>query len=186
MPVRHYMKYIVAGLMQLVCMPYSLADCQVSLSQHDVNYGQIKPDDIVNTVKQWNALAQRDVHLTALCTEPQKMALFFSGKSGEQGAFIFGDRSGLFIQATQATLDGKNVSLSHTVSHDPFVIAGQSGDEHLVQAQQGLIPVQGSQILAGKQFSVTLTLKPVLNKNELHVRDKHDVMSDIQINVETE
>jgi len=186
MSVKSYISSVVVGLLQLLCIQYSFADCQVSLSQHDINYGQIKSDDIVNTVKQWNSLVERDVHLTALCTEPQKMALFFSGKSGEQGAFIFGERSRVLILANKATLDGKVVSLSHTVSHSPFIIAGKSDNKHIIQAQQGLIPVQGGQMLIGKQFSVTLTLKPFISKSETYVRDKHDMLSDIQINVESE
>jgi hypothetical protein len=176
---------IVIGTLLSLCSQIASADCQVSISQHDVNYGQIRRSDIVNTVKQWSSLADRQIHLLAYCTEPQKMALFFDGKTGEQ-TFAFGDNSRLIVTADHAMLDGKVVQLNHTANHDIFVSAGRTSAEHPVRAGQGLMPVSGSEVLMGQQFSVTLTLKPMLNRSELSTRDRRDLSSAIQISVESQ
>jgi hypothetical protein len=179
------MKKIAITLLTLIFSPAIMANCQVSLSKHDVSYGQIKQTDTVATVKQWSTLDDRQLQLIAYCSEPQKIALFFDGKMGDQ-AFSFGDKSRLIVTASHATLDGKAVQLNHTTNHGQFMPMGKIVDEHPVRAGQGLIPVQGGEVLVGQQFSLTLTLKPTLVHSEFNVKDKTDLSSHIQVSVETE
>ena len=164
----------------------ALADCQVTISQPEVNYGKIKRSDMTSTAQQWNALPERTVQLTVWCPQPQKMALFFEGNSGDKGAFVFGDQSAMMVVASQATLDGNAVSLNHTDSHGVFGINGETRDKQLVKAHQGLLPVRGDQVMSGQQFSMLLTLKPAMRKSELSVKDSHEMESNIQIQLETE
>lgn len=180
------MKIIASGILALLGSQVALADCQVSLSQHDVNYGQVKRGSIVDTTKEWNTLSERQLQLNAYCPEPEKMALFFGGKAGEQQVFAFGNNSRLVMVASNAILDGNAVQLNQTANHGTFTLAGQTSDKQLVRSGQGLVPVSGGQVLAGQQFSVTLTVKPALNHSELSVKDKQKLGSTILIEVETE
>jgi hypothetical protein len=177
---------LLLGIILSLISYYSFADCQVSLSQRDVKYGKIQGSDISKTVKNWSSLTERSVKLIAYCTQPEKMALFFIGKTGENGAFSFGDQSGLIIEASSATLDGHSVTLSHTDIHGSFTPMGYTGSKLPLRANQGLIPVRGGQVLAGQEFSVNLTLKPVMKTHQLAVKDKYELSSHINIHVETE
>lgn len=179
-------KLFALGLLALATCSSAMADCQVSISQSTLNYGQIKRGDVVNTVKEWSALAERNVQLNVYCSEAQKMALFFNGQAGDQQVFTLGNSSRLAVVASNAMLDGKSVQLSQTESHGTFVLSGQSRDELPIRNGQGIVPVSGGVAMTGQQLSVTLKVKPALNHNELNVRDKHSLNSAIQIQVETE
>ncbi|WP_407439395.1 hypothetical protein [Lelliottia sp.] len=179
------MKKGACGLLLLLGSHVAFADCQLSVSQHNVDYGNIKNSDVKQSGKKWNALPDRTLQLSAWCTEPHKMALFFDGKVGDKGAMTFGQNSAMLMVASGALLDGKPVSLNHTTNRDIFSPAGHSDQKHIVRSQQGLIPVQGSEILSGKQFSVTLTVKPEISSTEFAITDKSDLMSHIHISVET-
>lgn len=177
---------LLLGIMFSLISHMVFADCQVSLSQRDVKYGKIQQSDTSKTVKQWSSLSERSVKLIAYCTQPEKMALFFIGKSGENGVFSFGDHSGLIIEASSAMLDGQPVTLSHTAIHGSFTPMGYTGSKVPVRANQSLIPVRGGQVLSGQEFSVNLILKPVMKTQQLAAQDKYDLASHINIHVETE
>lgn len=179
-------KVLACGLLGWAFCPWAWAECQVSLSQSTVNYGQIKHGDLSQNVRPWSTLAERTVQLNAWCPQSEKMALFFGGKAGEQQVFLFGENSRLVVTASHGMLDGKSVQLNQTASHGSFLPAGQSSDELMVRNGQGIIPVNSGEALAGQQFSLTLTLKPALNNSDLNIHDKHKLDSSLQIQLETE
>lgn len=168
----------------LLMAPLVQADCQVSLSQPTVSYGKIRVSDIANKNKQWNNLSQRQVTLTAYCPDAQKMALFFDGKAGEQKLFTFGDNSRLLVVASDATLDGNPVQLNRISDAGVFIPNGQQADKIAARAGEGIVPVSSGTVVSGKQFTMMLTIEPLLNHNDLSLRDSRDIDSNIQVRLE--
>lgn len=178
---RHYL----IALSGLLLSGAALADCQISLSNANVSYGQIKQEDVINRQHQWNPLNTRDIQLNAVCDTPQKMAVFVNGSTVDKG-FRFSNNSLMTIEASHATLDGKSVRLGLTANHAPFIASDSQTDKVMLTNSQGLLPLDGATVASGQQFSVTLTLKPMLNVQDTQVRDKTTLESRVLFTVETE
>lgn len=169
----------------LACCRVALADCQVSLSNANVSYGQIKQEDVIKHPGQLTALNERNIQLNAVCDTPQKMAIFVTGSAVDKG-FRFANNSLMTVEASNATLDGKSVRLGLTSSHKPFSVADAQNASVMLSNNQGLLPLDGATVGLGQQFSVTLTLKPMVSAQDTKVRDKTTLESRVLFTVETE
>lgn len=172
----------------LACLAFSgaaLADCQVSLSNANISYGQVKQEDVIKHPGQLTALNERNVQLNAVCDTPQKMAIFLNGSTVGKG-FRFANNSLMTVEASNATLDGKSVRLGLTSSHKPFNVSDAQNDHVQLGNNQGLLPLEGATVATGQQFSVTLTLTPMVSAQDTQVRDKTTLESRVLFTVETE
>jgi len=163
----------------------AFAQCQVSLSSPNVDYGNMRSDDVINKQNQWSELNERTIQMNAVCDSAEKMAVFINGTSIDKG-FRFSGNSVMSIEASGATLDGKPVHLGLTETHAPFIVSEVQSDKVLLVNNRGLIPLDGAAPGYGQQFSVTLTLRPQVNVKDTFVRDKTTLESDITFKVETE
>lgn len=180
------MKYCLMGLaMTLMFTAGAQAECQLSLSRSDLNYGKVHEKDYTGQHKRWKTLHDRDVQLTAICDTPVKMALFTQAGAQDEG-FRFASDSVVLVSASNALLDGQSVMLGKTTNHSPFTLTGSSTNKVLLRDSEGLLPVSGERILEGKQFSVTLTVRPALSERDTDVRDSETLESHLHFNVETE
>ncbi|MDI6426472.1 hypothetical protein QL200_11080 [Cronobacter dublinensis] len=161
------------------------AECQLSLSRNEINYGKVHESDYSGQHKRWKTLNSREVQLNVVCDAPVKMAVFAHGGAQDEG-FRFASDSVMLISASNATLDGKRVALGKTTSHSPFILNGTGSDKKLLRDNDGLMPVSANQIMEGQQFSVTLTVRPALSEHDTTVKDKSKLESDLNFNVETE
>ncbi|WP_312816238.1 hypothetical protein [Atlantibacter subterraneus] len=163
----------------------ALADCQLTLSRPDLDYGKVRNKDYSGQLKRWKTLNDRQVQLTAVCDSPVRMAVFTHGGEQDDG-FRFASDSVVLVAASNATLDGNPVMLGKTSSHAPFINSGSPGDKNMLRNNEGLLPVSGETILAGRQFSITLTVRPALSERDTEVKDKTTLESHLHFNVETE
>lgn len=161
------------------------ADCQVSLSSPNVDYGSLRSDVVTNQKQQWNDLNERTIQLNAVCDSAQKMAVFVSGTSIDKD-FKFSGNSLISIEASAASVDGKPVRLALTDTHAPFSWSEGQSDNIVLVNNRGLVPMDGAMIATGQQFSVTLTLRPRVNIKDTWVRDKTILESNMTFKVETE
>jgi len=178
----------IQPILALGCLVFSgaaLADCQVSLSNANVSYGQVKQEDVIKHSGQLTALNERNIQLNAVCDTPQKMAIFVNGSAVDKG-FRFANNSLMTVEASNATLDGKSVRLGLTSSHKPFNVSDAQNDHVLLSSNQGLLPLEGATVATGQQFSVTLTLKPMISTQDTQVRDQTTLESRVLFTVETE
>nr|WP_312985554.1 hypothetical protein [Atlantibacter sp.] len=180
------MKRYRTGLaLMLLFSGLAQAQCQLSLSRAEINYGKVHDSDYSGQHKRWKILNDRNVQMTAMCDGQVKMAIFAQGGTQDDG-FRFGADSIMLVTASNATLDGKPVMLGKTISHGSFTLNGAASDKKLLQDNEGLVPVSGEQILEGQQFSVMLTVRPALSERDTQVSDKTKTESDLHFNVETE
>ncbi|MFU0448639.1 hypothetical protein ACMZZG_24630, partial [Pseudocitrobacter faecalis] len=88
------MKRCLRSLMFLVSVltvsSPAFAECNVTVSNNNVDYGRISSNEVSQHHGDWYSLDERDVRVNAFCSDPQAMALFFSDSSGLQ-RFRFGD-----------------------------------------------------------------------------------------------
>lgn len=178
-------KYLSGLALALLFSGLAQAECQLTLSRAELSYGKVHDSDYSGQHKRWKTLNDRDVQLTAVCEAPVKMAVFVQGGSQDEG-FRFASDSVVLIAASNATLDGRPVSLGKTISHSPFMLSGTGNDKALLRDNEGLVPVDGEQIMEGQQFSVTLTVRPALSERDTQVRDNTRLESDLHFTVENE
>ncbi|HEM6631437.1 TPA: hypothetical protein U2I12_004148 [Citrobacter farmeri] len=162
------------------------AECQLSLSHPTLNYGKVHDKDYTSQYKRWKTLNDREVQLTAICDTAEKMAIFVQGGEQDDG-FRFATDSIVLVEAANATLDGHSVMLGKTTSHAPFALNGQGSNKMVLRDNDGLLPLSGNRILEGKQFSVTLTVRPALSdRDTTAVHDRTTLESNLHFTVETQ
>ncbi len=178
-------RYLTGLALMLLFSGLAQAQCQLSLSRAEINYGKVHDSDYSGQHKRWKTLNDRDVQLTAICDAPAKMAIFVHGGDQDEG-FRFGSDSVVLVAASSATLDGKQVMIGKTISHSPFALNGNASDKRLLRDNEGIVPVSGEQTLEGQQFSVMLTVRPALSDRDTQVNDKSKAESNLHFNVEME
>jgi len=161
-------------------------DCRVTISRPVVDYGRLVPGEEHRAIKgSLYPLEENDVVVSAFCSEPQKMTLFFGGNT-TGGGFLFGDKGVLVVEATQALLDGKSVRLARTAGQGVLKNNGASEDNLIVTGNDGVVPVSDSLVVSGQQLQVTLKLKPLMNASGLKPADQTLLKSELTVRVESE
>lgn len=70
----------------LFCAGLAHAECQLTLSRPELNYGKVHEKDFSGQHKRWKTLHEREVRITALCDAPTKMAIFGQGGANDDGS----------------------------------------------------------------------------------------------------
>jgi hypothetical protein len=161
-------------------------DCQVTLSRPVVDYGRWVPGEGDHPARgSLYTLDESDVVVTAFCSTPRKMALFFTGVARDDG-FLFGDRGSMTVEAFQPLLDGRRVRLGKSAGQGTVNTQGAPEDRVIVHNNDGLAPVDDGLTAAGQQIQVTLRLKPQVSTGGLKPADQTLVKSALNIRVEAE
>lgn len=164
----------------------AFADCNVTVSDNNVDYGRISSNEVSQHHGDWYALDERDVRINAVCSEPQAMALFISDSSGLR-RFRFGDSGDLVVTAQQGMLDGRRVDLGKSRTHGAFSPTGTRNRKALlVLNNEGLLPVRGGEVAIGQQFSVVLHLRPALKAGQLSSSGEEELLTNLNVQLETQ
>lgn len=162
MPMKKWLRPVgFAGL--LLSGAVYAEECQITLSQNDVNYNQIRRDDVVTTQQNWHKLTEREVNVNVSCPETQKMAVLAQGVSGEKGRFLFGSRGGVGLKVGHVTVDGKPYSVGKTTDQVNFTPESGAASPIYLRNNEAVIAVENNTVPEGKQMNFTVTLFPVLN-----------------------
>ncbi|GHD96635.1 hypothetical protein GCM10011445_36720 [Pseudocitrobacter faecalis] len=184
------MKRCLRSLMFLVSVltvsSPAFAECNVTVSNNNVDYGRISSNEVSQHHGDWYSLDERDVRVNAFCSEPQAMALFFSDSSGLQ-RFRFGDNGNLVITAQQGMLDGRRVDLGKSRTHGIFSPMGTKNRRTLlVLNDEGILPVRGGEVAIGQQFSFVLHLKPALKAGQHSSSADEELLTNLNVQLETQ
>ena len=162
------------------------ADCNVTVSDNNVDYGRVSSNEVSQHHGDWYSLDERDVRINAFCSEPQAIALFISDSSGLR-RFRFGDNGDLVITAQQGMLDGRSVDLGKTHTHGEFYPMGSNNRRKLlVLNNEGLLPVRGGDVAIGQQFSFVLHLKPALKTGRHASSGDEELLTNLNVQLETQ
>ncbi|MCE0827192.1 hypothetical protein LVQ78_14285 [Buttiauxella sp. A2-C2_NF] len=173
----------LAVISSFMAVPASFAnsDCQMTLSQPEVNLQVLRQDEAVKTGQGWSVMQEKDINVNVFCTTPRKMAVFFHGNAGDKGYFRFGSQSGLSGKVSQLTVDGQHYPMAKTVNPGSFLPDGSAAEELLVRNREGIIAINGNSPVQGQQMNFRLTLTPVLKESEFKVSDSTTLTSDISL-----
>lgn len=124
-------------------------NCQLSLSQPQIDYGVLRPAERSNGRfgTQIIAPGKRTFHLSVLCVDASPMAIRFTGSPAGGPGFRFGHDGSFTLELTHARLDGRNVELAAEQT-----LAGTSGGRllpgQMLIARVGGVPVTGRRLSA--------------------------------------
>lgn len=162
------------------------AECEVSVSDTTVDYGNLSNSEIISHRGGVYMLDEREVRVNAICSEPQAMALFISDDSGQR-RFRFGDNGDILISAQQAVLDGKSVDLGKTLTHvSLFPKQERNRKKVWVLNDEGLLPVRNGEVAVGQRFSVLLHIRPALNPGQQHAQDQENLLANLIVQLENQ
>nr|WP_249417553.1 hypothetical protein [Citrobacter freundii] len=164
-PMKNSVKYLVVGL-GLALSPLTHADendCQLTVSQSEVNYTQLRREDVVTTQQSWHKMAEREITVNASCPENVQMGVQALGAAGEKGRFQFGQKGGVAFKVSHVTVDGKEYSAGKTVDQINLTPESGSGAAQYIHSNDVIVAVENNAVPAGKQMSFKVILFPVLN-----------------------
>lgn len=75
MPMKNCIKYLLIGSGLAVCA-FARAednDCQITVSQTEINYSRLRREDIVTTQQSWNKMPERELTISASCPDQRQM-----------------------------------------------------------------------------------------------------------------
>lgn len=179
MPMKTWLKMAVAAGILLSGTAVA-EECQITVSQNEVNYNQIRRDDIVTSQQGWNKLAEREVTVNVSCPQTQQMAVLAQGAAGEKGRFLFGSRGGVGLKIDNVTVDGKSYKIGKTVDQVNFTPKSETASSIYLRNNEAVIAIENNVVPEGKQMSFTATLFPVLNDSMF--RRNTDIM-DIEADI---
>lgn len=138
-------------------------DCQLSVSQAEVNYSKLKRDDIVTTQQRWHKMAEREVTMSASCPEKMQMGIQAQGAAGEKGRFQFGQKGGVAFKVSHVMVDGKEYNVGKTTDQINLTPESGSAASMYIRNNDTIVAVENNSVPTGKQMSMTVALFPVLN-----------------------
>lgn len=154
---------IGSGLLLSAVAHADETNCQLTVSQAEVNYSQMRRDDIVTTQQSWHKMAEREVTLSASCPEKMQMAVLAQGAAGEKGRFQFGQKGGVAFKVSNVFIDGKEYRVGKTTDQINLTPESGSAASLYIHNNDAIVAVDNNTVPEGKQMSFTVTLFPVLN-----------------------
>lgn len=171
----------IALLMALSVPMLSYAeDCQITLSQPNVAYNNMRRENIVSTQQNWNKMPEREISVNVFCPDKQQMAALVQGTAGEKGRFKFGQNGGVAIKVSNMTLDGKSYSVGKTTDQLNFTPENDTGSSLYIKNNEAVIAVENGKVPTGQQMNFTVTIFPVLNDSAFsNISDQTTLESDL-------
>lgn len=182
MPMKNSLIYllIASGLSLSVSAHAEDTDCQITISQGEVNYAQLRREDAISTQQSWHKMPEREVTISASCPEKMRMGVQVQGIAGEKGRFLFGQKGGVAFKVSSIFVDGKTYNVGKTT--DQINLTPESGSvaTMYIQNNDAIVAVENNSVPAGKQMSFTVTMFPVLNDSAFSgIKDETQLETDI-------
>ncbi|MBC3209344.1 hypothetical protein HU755_21305 [Pseudomonas sp. SWRI111] len=157
-------------------------DCQISLSQTQIDYGQVIPpnSNVALNAGNMHDLGNRLISLNASCAQPAKLLLMLRGE--QLGAdFKFAGHGQTRVALSNALLDGRRVDLAQIQS--PGAAPGASSSAINVVPGDMIIPVSGGVPATGSVLSLQVEIQPVVPVSELRTRDAKTLEANLSFQV---
>lgn len=139
------------------------ADCQMSLSQTELDFGQQGRMGTAQT------LGTRGITVTVLCSTPGDLSLFYRAGSADGQHYDFTDKGRYSVLVRDVQVDGQSVDLGRITA------AGQAPlDAATMQPWlpgQGLVPMHGGSAVTGRSLSARMEVAASVQQGLFSVRD---------------
>lgn len=149
--------------------PARAADCKMSLSTPQVDYGRLSRATMVAAAGDTWLLAPRTVTVTISCSEPRDMTLRLRAAPADTEAFRFTEQGRVSVHLRGGTLDGEAVELGQVDGQTPTVT--RSGASLPWRPDRGLAPLKGGKIAEGRLFTAQMDVQARVDERAMNVRD---------------
>lgn len=162
--------------------PALAQDCQVSLSQPNIDFGGIlMPGNRDHAPNGQHALDSRVAQLDASCSNPAQLVLTVRGSvQGQQ--FRFAERGQVSVQLGGALLDGQRVDLAVLNATDGS--AEVPRETLAVSPGARVVPMRNGQPTSGAVLSMRVEVKPQVPYEELRTRDVKNLETTLSFHIE--
>ncbi|BDB22619.1 hypothetical protein cym2001_59840 [Pseudomonas sp. CYM-20-01] len=146
----------------LVASQAQAENCRMTLSEHRVDYGVIRPSQASSGRATMTLDTPRTLHLSVLCADPAAMALRFSGVAADAQGFQFGRQGRFTLNLRQAQVDGRPVSWQPDEASGGQLLPGRA-----LYATAGDAPVTGRRLTALVEIAVQLPADALSVRREM-------------------
>ncbi|NIE78157.1 DUF1120 domain-containing protein [Pantoea sp. Ap-967] len=149
---------LLGGLGLLMIAQTALAaapNCQVSLGQPLVEFGQVNQTQLENLGNRYR-LGERRLQVAVQCPKSTEMVLRYLADGADGEHFGFGERGTYSLQLSDARLDGQPVALGAANSRDHGLA---QGDPLRWLPGMQVMPLQANSPLGGTRFAAQLTVQ---------------------------
>lgn len=163
------MRCALALLATLAMGTADAAECQIGLSESNVDYGRLDRTELEGSSGPDHdvVLGRRHLMLSVTCPLPASMALRFVAQSAQEGGYKFA-RTGMFtILMRQAILDGRTVSLATggTLGDSPQGAA----ESQPIEPGRSVVAVAEGGPARGRQFIALLEIQTSIPRKAMRV-----------------
>lgn len=145
------------------------ADCDMRLSNTEVNYGALNRGEMIIRGNAPIDLGSRQLTLTAVCRQAELIGLRFEGEAADPGSYRFAGKGRFTVKLSNASLDGNAVQLAQTGSTGD----GSTGALNVVELRpnERVIAIAQGQRAAGKVFSAQVEIQTFVDEVSTRTRD---------------
>ncbi|MGN7744345.1 hypothetical protein ACTJKT_30775 [Pseudomonas sp. 22526] len=143
------------------------ADCDMRLSNPEVDYGALNRGEMNIRGNVPIALGTRQLMLTAVCRQETTLGLRFEGQAADSNSYRFAGKGRFTIKLSNATLDGNAVQLAQTNG------AGSGSALAAVELRpnEAVTAMAQGQRAVGKVFSAQVEIQTFIDETETRARD---------------
>lgn len=160
---------ILSALLLVPAMAARAADCAMTLSAPQVDYGRLSRATMVVTARDELLLPPRTVALNVVCAEPADMTLFFHAASADSREFLFTQQGRLALRLRDGALDGETVELGQVDGKGGMPV--HKGASLPWMPGWGLAPIRDGRVVAGRIFTAQMDIQARVEARAMHVND---------------
>ncbi|KVD06622.1 hypothetical protein WI77_26260 [Burkholderia ubonensis] len=158
--------------------PPARHQCDVSIGQGRVEYGQYSAGELRQVGKRRLTFGQRTLPLAVTCPAPATLSISLRGRANTHGNLAFGTLGITRLTLGDATLDGRKVQFQTNAEMSLPVDAITLSVGHPV-----MIAVAPGTVARGKTLLATLTIESMIPVGSTKFADLTDLSSDAVIEV---
>lgn len=131
------------------------ADCNVAITQEEVDFGALDRAAVQPTQGRW-PLGERSIGVVVSCAQADDLALWYRGSVADASQYSLGGNGRYVLSATEAEVDGQPVDLGLVTTR---------GEEPSISARtitwtptRLLVPTRAGQVVQGKSLSLRVNI----------------------------
>jgi len=165
-----------AMLRLLLMLPGAAGACEIQISQPNVDYGRVRPSELMPRSGGAAELGARTLSLSVDCTAPRAFALQADGPvAHDPESFSFSEHGDVRLTLFDARVDDRAVSLERDQASPALAM--------LLPPSVSVRAVDGGRPVEGKRFTAQLRVNPRLTTSVQRVSDLEPLRLDALISL---
>ena len=144
------------------------SDCDLRLSNTEVNYGVLNRGEIDIRGNTTIDLGVRQLTMTAVCSQVTTMSMRFDGDVADPNSYLFGNKGRFIVKLSNATLDGNSVLLAQI---SDGVDVGTASASMQLRPNEGIAAISQGVRAVGRIFSAQVEVQAYIDEGTTRARD---------------